>query len=391
MHQMEALRKKIIVEHGTTKYGASMQAKLSRKSTELTSTQIERFYRKKIIAGGIAAGTKLPSNQVLSRQWSSSTSAVQKALASLAAEGLIERRQRRGTFVRDSAQQTCIGILYGPDLIYSASTFYRLLGAAIQAKLNSLYLQTRVYNNLTFFSRNSADYSQGNFETDRKNYPFKGYILIGTFNVPKTLISDDIKPRAVFQDTTRGEDVILDYPSFVKDSLVQLKKKGFKRITYFRGVQKSPLDLGIFEVEGLIETARSLSLPKPITWSVPISGHSATYEREIDNGVNQFYENLGSGTMKRQLPDVFLVQDDIAARPLIVNLLRRGIRIPEDVSICVQSTSDNPVYYGVPVYHYEFPVAEVAQKLSDILAARLKNLEPDALPHWVPGRFLEPT
>lgn len=367
-----------------------MPAKLSRKSAELTSTQVERYFRKKILAGEMPAGTKLPTNQVLSRQWSSSTAAVQKALATLAAEGLIERRQRRGTFVRDSAQQTCIGILIGPDLMYGTSTFYRILSAALQAKLNSLYLKTRVYDNLTFFSREETSYSHGNFHADRNNYPFKGYILIGTSNVAREHISDSIQPRAVFQDTTRGSDVILDYSAFVKESVAQLEKRGFKRITYFRGVQSSPVDQSKMEVEGLSETARDLSLPKPKTWSMGISGHSATYEREIDKAVSQLFDAMGSAGLKKELPDVFLVQDDIAARPLIVNLLRRGIRIPQDVSICVQSTSDNHVYYGVPVHHYEFSVADVAQQLSDVLYTRLTNLEPEGLPRWVPGRFLDP-
>ena len=367
-----------------------MTVKLSRKSAELTSTQVERYFRKRILAGEMPAGTKLPTNQILSRQWSSSTAAIQKALAALAADGLIERRQRRGTFVRNSAQQTCIGILIGPDLIYGASSFYRILSAALQAKLNSLYLNARVYDNLTFHTQGKSSHLHGNLHADRNSYPFKGYILIGTSNVPFERISDQYQPRAVFQDTTRGSDVILDYSGFAKECLIQLHKRGIERITYFRGVQSSPLDQSKIKVEGLSEAAKSLSLPKPKTLSVNITGNSATYEWEIDESVNQIFETMGKATLKRELPEVFLVQDDIAARPLIINLLRRGIRIPQDVRICVQSTSDNQVYYGVPVFHYEFSVAEIAQHLADCLSARLKNLEPEALPRMVRGRFLDP-
>lgn len=364
-----------------------MAVKLARKSAELTSTQVERFFRKQILTGEMPPGTKLPPNQILSRQWSSSTAAIQKALAALAAEGLIERRQRRGTFVRDAAQHACIGVLVGPDLIYGTSSVYRILSSSIQAKLDSLYLKTRIYDNLTFPQSKTSHH--GNFQADRNSYSFKGYVLIGTANVADEHISDAIQPRAVFQDSVRGSDVILDYSSFAKESLVQLAQRGFKRITYFRGVQSAPIDQSKTEVEGLNETARSLSLPKPKTWSLAVTGNSATYELEIHQKVEELFEKLGTG-LKNEMPEVFLVQDDICARPLIVNLLKRGIRIPKDVKICVQSTSHNHVYYGVPAYHYEFSVDEVADSLCDILYGRLKNLEPENLPRWIQGKFLDP-
>ncbi len=373
------------------KYGVLMPVKLSRKSAELTSIQVERFYRQRILAGEISAGTKLPSNQVLSRQWSSSTAAVQRALATLAAEGLIERRQRRGTFVRDAAQQTFIGILVGPDLIYGASSFYRILSASIQAKLDSLYLKARVYDNLTFLPQSDIIHSHGNFQADRKSYPFKGYILIGTSNVAEDRIAEDIKPRAVFQDSTRDSDVILDYACFVEQSVTHLVKRGFRRITYFRGVHSSPLNQANFPVVKLHETAKRLSIPKPETWNMKISGNSTSYEQEVDKALNELIGGLDSASFKKKLPDVFLVQDDICARPLILNLLKRGIRIPEDVQICIQSVSENPVYYGVPVFHYQFSVAKITQQLCDVLHARLRNLEPEELPHWIRGEFLDPS
>lgn len=381
----------VLLDLPAKKYGVLMPVKLSRKSAELTTIQVERFYRQKILAGEIAAGTKLPSNQILSKQWSSSTAAVQKALATLAAEGLIERRQRRGTFVRDAAQQTFIGILVGPDLIYGTSSFYRILSASIQARLDSPYLKARVYDNLTFLPQRDIIHSHGNFQADRKSYPFKGYILIGTSNVAADRISDDIRPRAVFQDSTRDSDVILDYACFVEESVSQLVKRGFRRITYFRGVHSSPLNQAKLPVLGLHETAKRLGIPKPETWSMKISGNSASYEQEVDRALNEMIESQDTADFKKKLPEVFLVQDDICARPLIMNLLKRGIRIPDDVQICVQSMTENPVYYGVPAFHYQFSVAEVTEKLCDVLNSRLRNLEPEQLPLWIRGVFLAPS
>lgn len=366
-----------------------MPAKLTRKSAELTSTHVERFYRTRILSGEIAAGTKLPSNQELAKEWSSSTMAVQRALATLAADGLIERRQRRGTFVRDAAQQTCVGILVGPDLIQGSSNFYRLLCSCLQARLDSLYLKTRIYDNLTFAERNGIAHSHGNLKADRQSYPFKGYILIGTSNVSRQFLGDDIAPRSVFQDFTRGNEVVLDYAHFVAHSMTSLVKKGFQRITYFRVVQRLPVDQFKLPVVGLFETASELSIPKPEVWSVRISGDHAVYEKEIDEAIGKVFGDDSGSALRKKLPQVFMVQDDIAARPLILNLLKRGIRIPKDVSICVQSTAENIVYYGVPVFRYEFPMTDIVSTLCDILNSRLKGEEPLNLPHWIQGRFLE--
>lgn len=380
--------RKNLARYSATKYSDVMPVKLPRKSAELTSTHVERFYRTRILSGEIAAGTKLPSNQELAREWSSSTMAVQRALATLAAEGLIERRQRRGTFVRDTAQQTCIGILVGPDLIQGASNFYRLLCSCLQAKLDSLYLKTRIYDNLTFAESGDLTHSHGNLQADRKSYPFKGFILIGTSNVSPRYLGEDIAPRSVFQDATRGSEVVLDYRRFVQDCVNALVGRGFERITYFRGVHKSPVDQYKLPVPGLHETARELGIPKPEVWSVRVTGHLSRYEQEIDAGITEVFGNETGAALKRKLPQAFLVQDDIAARPLILNLLKRGIQIPKDVVLCIQATSENHVYYGVPVFRYEFPVSEIVGRLSDILNGRIRGEEPETLPYSINGRFL---
>jgi len=63
--------------------------------------QLENLLREKILSGTFAAGGRLPTESELIQQYGISRITVRQALTSLADEGLIERRQGRGTFVAE--------------------------------------------------------------------------------------------------------------------------------------------------------------------------------------------------------------------------------------------------------------------------------------------------
>ncbi len=63
--------------------------------------QLENLLREKIISGAFAPGDRLPTESELIQQYKVSRITVRQALAALAEEGLIERRQGKGTFVAE--------------------------------------------------------------------------------------------------------------------------------------------------------------------------------------------------------------------------------------------------------------------------------------------------
>jgi GntR family transcriptional regulator len=62
--------------------------------------QVEADLRERITSGGLAPGQRLPSETELATLYSASKITLRQALANLAADGLIERRAGKGTFVR---------------------------------------------------------------------------------------------------------------------------------------------------------------------------------------------------------------------------------------------------------------------------------------------------
>ena len=91
----------------------TMILNLTELSTEPIHSQISRQVRAKILAGGVATGTELPSPRVFARQQRVSAISVQRAFEDLAAEGWLRPRRDGGFEVapvseerrRDLAQQ----------------------------------------------------------------------------------------------------------------------------------------------------------------------------------------------------------------------------------------------------------------------------------------------
>jgi len=71
--------------------------------------QIESILREKIVSGKLAEGEQLPTESELSQEYGVSRITVRQALASLVEEGLLEKRQGRGTFV--SKRETVKGTM----------------------------------------------------------------------------------------------------------------------------------------------------------------------------------------------------------------------------------------------------------------------------------------
>jgi GntR family transcriptional regulator len=73
--------------------------------------QIHDLVRQEVVTGRLAPGDRLPSEGALAEQWGVSLAPVRQALVHLAAEGYLDRRPGRGTFVRQLKFEEKISIL----------------------------------------------------------------------------------------------------------------------------------------------------------------------------------------------------------------------------------------------------------------------------------------
>lgn len=68
--------------------------------------QLENILRSRIDSGEVQPHHRLPTEQELSQEYGISRATVRQALAALVSEGLLYRKQGRGTFVTEKARQT---------------------------------------------------------------------------------------------------------------------------------------------------------------------------------------------------------------------------------------------------------------------------------------------
>lgn len=82
-----------------------MTEKLNKKErTKILHRQLTSSFRERILDGRLPAGTRLQTDNELALEYKISRDSVRQALALLADEGLIERTQGRGTFVRQQPE-----------------------------------------------------------------------------------------------------------------------------------------------------------------------------------------------------------------------------------------------------------------------------------------------
>jgi GntR family transcriptional regulator len=120
--------------------------------------QLENVLREKITSGAFGGGERLPTEIELIEQFGVSRITVRQALSALAEEGLIERRQGRGTYVaeRKSKKRKFTGIIHltgsldelimmGMDTPVKVLEMNRVDADAHEAELLQLKIGTPIY------------------------------------------------------------------------------------------------------------------------------------------------------------------------------------------------------------------------------------------------------
>lgn len=105
-----------------------MSSGTAKKAKDIKYRQITDHFRTLINNGELKPGTRLPTAQALAKIWETNHTTIQSALVPLVNEGLIERKRRLGTFVRDRHSAIAsVAIYCGANLWSSDHIFYQLL------------------------------------------------------------------------------------------------------------------------------------------------------------------------------------------------------------------------------------------------------------------------
>ena len=244
--------------------------------------QIERFLRRQIETAQLRPNEVLPSTAELARTWHVGSKEVQKAMGRLQAEGLVERRRKVGTVVRDGTAVSVIGVLFGPDLNRESAWFCRALLKGIEEALGdggaaefpfsqARGWMTRVHGDLTPLARQSAaDIARTptyrRLSADVANHPFRGWLAIQT-PPPETLdMVRRLTPDRTLPVARLGEgmepvptDVTSDWPAFGRLAMEAIHRHGRRRVVCLNSI--TPLERSL--PDSLCAVARRLGMPEP--------------------------------------------------------------------------------------------------------------------------------
>ncbi|MDD2708808.1 MAG: GntR family transcriptional regulator [Verrucomicrobiae bacterium] len=356
-----------------------MNLTLSIQTAQPVHTQIEQFLRREILVGKLGAGERLPPTGVLARQWRVDHTAIQKAMTNLVVEGLIDRKPRRGTFVKAAADRAVIGILMGPDLSDESSLFFRALSKAIQREMMARAEPRwicRVYDGLNE-PRGKADFQRSfpcqHLVHDLRSYAFRGIIKVndrfsGQLNAE---IARTELPVVRFGSNLKRSDVVMDFSSFCREAAVFAARHGARKLVYLRTFE--PGDDYSLDLRGLDEAIRQSSLaPCEIHELRDVSPDSLLEQMAYEKTL-RLLENWQSSAGGNGWPDALLVSDDIAARGVALALVSRGIKVPERLRLVIMANQGIAHHYGIPVDRYEFSLAAAARALIDALWRRLSG------------------
>lgn len=374
-----------------------MDFELTVQSAEPVHVQVERFLRRCIHDGKLHPSERLPTTGELVRQWRVDRTAVQKAMAHLAADGLIERRRRSGTFVRAATEKVMIGVLVGPSVEDETACFCRAVLKAIRGELAEMeqhHWTCRVYDGWVDLKAR-PDFHESptylHFMDDLRNHTFKGIIkLYGSLS--QDWHDERTEPGADLPTVRLGPPeeppaaaVVVDTYRLTRESVEFMARRGLKKIVYVRTIDDRfhPHDL-----DGLADARRALKLPKV---EIAQLEHVLVGGAAIEHEAHEKMLRLIAGWQRSgQWPEALLVSDDIAMRGVALALVRKGVDVPGRLLVMTLANEGIVHHYGVPVVRYEFSPRAVARALLDLLWKRIVGEAMPELPVRIGGRIVEP-
>ncbi|MDD5705420.1 MAG: GntR family transcriptional regulator [Kiritimatiellae bacterium] len=351
-----------------------MELDLDIVAAEPVHKQIGGFLRRQIASGKLPAGARLPTTHELAKRWNVHLTSVQRGMAPLVAQGLLERRRKHGTFVRRGTQTAPIAILFGPSLADEAAHFYRAFAEALKSEARRHQWTCRIYdglNPLTAADQPRKDETIAHLKHDLETCGFKGQIHVALRLGVSQMMGREIALPMVLQE----EDVLWDPRQGMSDCAAFLSRAGRRRLVYLRIVFQNDETPDSAETR---DDAPASGIPNLEMLYWPLKGTAAEREAETERRVKELIADWRG--RPEGMPDGLIVSDDIMTRGVALALLASGMRVPEEIMVMTEATNRVHLHYGVPVVRCEYSVDELAKETVGLLWKRTLREPLPALP-----------
>ncbi len=327
---------------------------------------VQTFLRSKIESGIIVPGEKLPSESELMDQFEVSRNAVRQAINELIKERLVESRQGIGTFCVKRTQSTSmlIGMV---SFRISSYIFPRLVSACNQT------VQREGYTLLLNESWYDAAQERAVLLSLRKR-GIDGLIITPVQEEGRRGNADLL---ADFE--AEGIPVVLldaEYPGYAFTSIIIDELAAGRRAAEFLW-ERGHRDIGmiysanyrpkVLRKEGALGFLAKVGAGVREDWVVGIRGQASSFST-----YGQIRRLLAS---KKDLPTAVICSSDDEALMFMHQARRRGVRIPEDLSLIAFDNSDLARYSFPRLTSLDHPSEYMGELAAKLLLDRIYHPE----------------
>ncbi len=342
--------------------------------------QAAQILRSKL--SNMTPGECLPPERVLAQQYDISLTTVREAVRILAAEGLVVRRQGKGTFLAEAAPGPKGRVGHVALLIHHnisnprTSSIYLRLAQEIREALDAEGISNRLYISRRTPGQEQFDFHCPEFFQDLEEGRVCGVIgvlLAGKSSWIAKLEQWGIKMVGFGFNKPYGAND--DTGAFFRSALRELAHRGRRRVAY--------LGWGGFEsdrhpqAELFREVLAQEGLPVVNAWI-----KDDIYPTLEGSGWSAFRE-IWSATAER--PDAVVIADDFFLRGVVSAVSEIGIAVPEQLEIAVMFSDGSSLEHPFPVIAWRPDVPLIARTIAQVQMTLLQGEEPIPAMRLLPG------
>ncbi|MCC6579262.1 MAG: GntR family transcriptional regulator, partial [Phycisphaeraceae bacterium] len=320
--------------------------------------QIADRYRRAMDDGDLGPGAKLPSNQLLARQWGVNVNTVQRAMVMLVRENRISRVPHRGTFVRERTERLGrIGVYYrAAHGVVTEPHYLRALHAQLQDLMWKEELEMRIMADPRSRDEQRRPWPELMEAIQRRT--IQGLIVTVTDSDHLWLRRLPV-PLAIQGSCELPNAVQGDMDHMARLGVERLAKQGSQRVGLItaHGRQR---EHGLWSYpQELIRHARKKGLEARASWQMFCGGSMNGLEDQERYGFQAMHQ-LWS---QPDRPDGLVVYPDSVAGGVLKAVLKLGIDVPGTLKLAVHRNVGVGLFSPVPVDFLDFDPRDVAKAL----------------------------
>jgi DNA-binding LacI/PurR family transcriptional regulator len=325
--------------------------------------EIGAHVRALIKNGTLPAGTNIPSTKALAAAWSVFPNTVKLALDPLVKEGLLDRRQNRGTCVLDGHRKIRrLGIYENFGSIQASDRDFLV---SIQVELAQVLEKQDAELKIWIENKKSPKSLPENLIEACGKREIDGVVA----SHPSKEILKAMKSLPVpFAALTSYRDcparVEFRYADFVETAVCRLAERGPRRVGVISNIIPEPAtetssrqDVSHF-YEIFAETAASLGLETRPEWVIHPASTKPNFEIERFG-----YEAIKTLWKRQDLPDGLFIYPHTAVRGSLTALLELGVKIPDELQLVAHGNIETPILTPYPVDWITSSSHEIVQSM----------------------------